>query len=73
MSEQSTSDTEQTIRNKLLVKQIECKNCGTQPAAGWKDGSIQLVCKCGSRELPDTAVLTHDWMPDDVEWTVIDE
>lgn len=65
--------TEQEIRDKLFVKKIECKNCGTQPVAGWKDGSIQLLCECGGRELPDDAVLNHDWMPDNVEWTVIDE
>lgn len=64
---------EQKIRDRILIKKMECKNCGTQPVAGWKNSQIQFTCECGGRVLPEDTVLNHEWMPDDVEWTVIDE
>lgn len=70
---QSAIETEQEIRDSLVVKKIVCKNCGKQPVAGWKGGKIHLVCDCGTRELPEDIVPNHEWMPEDVRWTVVED
>lgn len=69
--ESKMNELESEVRDRLMVKRVECKTCGQQPVVGWKN-RIHLVCDCGSRVLPGEALLKHEWMPEDVQWTVVE-
>jgi len=60
------------IVQRLVLSRVVCEECDEQPGVFWKGGQIVLGCDCGQRKVPEDAVLNHDEMPDDVQWTVED-